>query len=185
MPQSHSSGFSMAEFLGAMTMVGIISALTIPSLLLNTDNSAPLVQTKTIASQIQEATITYKTNNSSAPTAMSDIASLLKYSSSFTSGTLVTGGPACAAATPCYRFPDGSVLMASTWNAGTNLGQFRYDPDGVHTATAGNPDRSAVILMLDYNISRVTTWDAYYGIAFTDNVTPHLDPAYVRAWTKL
>jgi Tfp pilus assembly protein PilE len=184
--QSHrQTGYSIVELLFALTMIGIIAVLTIPSVIYRAENSNAMMQSKYMASELKRVAEKYMLEETIAPASADNIANLLKYTRRVTTNVppLVTdAGVSCSNVSPCYKYPDGSVLVPQTTSlpvGGWTMYTFHYDPDG---RMAGLEDLDGVELRIYYSIDRglvrITTKGADTG-SIAD------DPEYVHSWTKM
>lgn len=171
------NGYSFVELTFTLAIIGIISVITIPSLIYKAESSNALLQTKLIASEIQSAGQKYKQANPDAlPSKGEEIADFMKYVGKTTTGTLISSEESCTAVYPCYRFPDGGIIRPTGEILADQVYDFHYDPDGKSNGSA--EDLGGVILRLYYETNRITSYGAVSG-NYQD------DPSYVRSWTKL
>lgn len=165
-------GFSLAEILIALTLLGILSAFAVPKLLNSVNNSQSgkfSAITKDMATAILSAYNQYKETNASVATTTKgvDILANTNYIKIETSGTIDDvygyGTGTCSAASQCYRYPNGGVLLMDTTESfngksTTNAVAFWFDPDGKVTNGGGaSTDGKAIRLLLYYD-GKIRTW---------------------------
>jgi prepilin-type N-terminal cleavage/methylation domain-containing protein len=186
------SGFTLAELLIALSILGVIATFTIPKVLqAQQDSKASAIAKETVAA-VSESLQAYKLKNSLSSTiSMGDLTPFLNYVSTFT-GNIDRGygdtTMACDASNPCLSLHNGAVLLytpADSFNgtASTNAIYFYLDPDGkVTDGTTNGPGKS--ILFFLYYTGRVTTWgNASPGTKsgpMTYSADPSKDPPWFR-----
>ncbi len=165
------TGFTLAELLIALAILGLIATFTIPNLL-NTQQSGKFnAITKEAASMISQAHAQLQAQGKLTPnTPSSALTTSFNYVNVDTSGTLIddisgNGSKTCNATTPCFRLHNGATLMniaAETYTTnGSNMLNFFVDPDGVYSGTTNGSGKSVNLYLL-YN-GRLTTrgiWDS-------------------------
>jgi prepilin-type N-terminal cleavage/methylation domain-containing protein len=146
------SGFTLAELLIALAILGVIATFTIPKILNSQQNSQKNAAAKEVAGMIasafQQAKLEGVITSSSKPSA---ILPYLNYVSLDTSGTVIDAHPGvasstCDATTPCVKLHNGGYLwFQDNANFGgtssLNTVAYRYDPDPLNntTSTADGP----------------------------------------------
>ncbi len=167
-------GFTLAELLISLAILGVIATFTIPKILVAQQNSQYNAMAKEAAAMISEAY--QKATQEGIITASSkpsDLMPYMNYVSIDSSGNLIDlhpnwgGGPptadvACNGSWPCIKLHNGSTLMfVDTWTFGGtstmhSIG-FLYDPD---SKSAGSSSQTApgksVFFTLYYN-GQITT----------------------------
>ena len=154
-------GFTLAELLISLAILGVIATFTIPKIMAGQQNSQNVAIAKEAAAMIsggyQKALIDGAiTSNTKA----ADLTPYFNYVSMDTA-TTVDGVPSysgntCSATTPCIRLHSGAVIWLENASfAGTNstnLIQFLVDPNGRQdiTTTADGPGKS-IVFDLYYN----------------------------------
>lgn len=170
-PNKLQKGFTLAELLIALAILGVIATFTIPKVLVAQQNTQKTAQVKEVAAMLsgalQQATLDGTLSDS---TGLADLASYLNYVSIDTSGAKVDGIPSisdvtCDAAHPCVRLHSGAVLVAYDANetfggtATTNCLEVYIDPNGVQDTSSimDGADKSAALLL--YYNGFITTRD--------------------------
>ncbi|MCE3236123.1 MAG: hypothetical protein K0Q50_2303 [Vampirovibrio sp.] len=159
------SGFTLAELLIALAVLGVIATFTIPKILHSSQNEQYKAVTKEASAAIAAAYQTYKLNNPiSATTKLSDLTPYLNYTKIDTSGSSTIddsqglGTITCNSNNNCLRLHNGAVLlyydtMAFGGTSSTNAIWFNLDPDG--KVTDGVNGKSVQIWL--YLNGRMTT----------------------------
>jgi prepilin-type N-terminal cleavage/methylation domain-containing protein len=175
MPKMRQYGFTLAELLIALLILGEIAAFTIPKILSAQQNGRYIAAAKEAISTLASAYDLYKTQTGvNAYTAPSNFITVLNYIKIQTSGAIdvrygATGSSTCTSGTPCYVLANGSIIRdpGRKWGGDgtgnyfggtstTNYIYFTIDPDGIDadTGTTNGPGKS-VIVVLYYN-GRIT-----------------------------
>lgn len=189
MRRNASIGFTLAELLIALAILGIIATFTIPKILSVQQNSKFKSIAKESIGTVSAAYSTYKLKNPvNGNTNILDLTPSLNYvkvePTAMLDGLPVASGwPATwdCSTSSCLRLHNGSVLAAFWMNfagtATTNAVYFIIDPDGVQT---GN--RDSVIGVLYYN-GKVRTWGtAEANSTCSDGTFGPGDPTQDPAW---
>lgn len=181
------SGFTLAELLIALAILGVIATFSIPKILNSSSSGKNTAMAKEAASMISGAYSTYTLTSGAATTVgPSALTQYMNYVSAATSTDLAdaTSGlnlAACSATFTCLRLHNGGILQydtAETFGGSntTNAIAFNYDPDGTGPLGA------------------VTFWQYYGGRLTTGGqaVTPTnagdtmvvttADPSYLATW---
>ncbi len=158
----HPKGFTLAELLIAIAILGVIGTFTINKLMITQQVSANNAKAQEVAVMI--TTAFQEAQNDGIISASSKAASLTPYMNYIaydTSGTVIDSTPlgtssTCGAGTPCIWLHNGGVLWLSNFTfAGTsnlNTIDFRFDPDGRNNTTSiADGPLKAVQLELYYN----------------------------------
>lgn len=175
-------GFTLAELLIALAILGVIATFTIPKVLNSATNSKDTAKFKEAMSAISGAHSVARSENSlDATTRPFDLMSYINYvgrensSSQFVSDDLTSGGN-CGSLN-CFRLHSGGLLSASTGSfagtGATNAIYFGYNPDG-------NDATNGTIIFLFYN-GRITTSGNLNGLDtnVSDSLEGLTDPDYV------
>jgi prepilin-type N-terminal cleavage/methylation domain-containing protein len=183
-------GFTLAEMMITMTIIGVIAVMMIQMVFANTNNAGSLSRVKDISQQIQRAASTLQDINPTiaTPTGI-QVANLMNYVSTTTNAgddTLITGFTSTSTIRcsqggfQCYRFSNESVILTSTTQRADGLTLFIIDPDG-------RSNRAPVVLVYQHSNGRLTTKAAYESDTATTlaNSTNLADPDYAREWSKL
>ncbi len=183
-------GFTLAELLIALAMLGVIATFTIPKILSAQQDSRNNAVVKEAASAMSAAFQTHRLNGLvTTSTRATDLLSYLNYTSLDTAGNIDapqtnTTYP-CQAANPCARLHSGAVVRSGSGvflgTNTTNAIQFWVDPDGTVTDGTTNGPGKSVSFFIYYN-GRIVTHDGveagtlYNGGAVTS--TPSLIPPW-------
>ncbi len=182
-------GFTLAELLISLAILGVIATFTIPKILTSSANGQNTAIAKEVASMISAGFSTYTLNNGVANTVKpGDLTQYFNYVSTTTSGTLsaATSGQAlqtCSAVLPCMTLHNGGVLQwdtAQTFNGTTTTHAvtFNLDPDG--TGAQGR------ITFWQFANGRFTTGGQLAGITPQSSAitltTTTTDPSYLANW---
>lgn len=144
-------GFTLAELLISLAILGAIATFTIPKILSAQADASKLAKTKEVAGMIagayQKAYLAGVVTNSTVPF---DLTPYMNYVSVDTSGTVIDSVPTeasstCNGTTPCVRLHNGGVLWfhSTSFGGSTNFVAiaFRFDPDPANntSSTADGP----------------------------------------------
>jgi prepilin-type N-terminal cleavage/methylation domain-containing protein len=138
---NRSKGFTLAELLIALAILGVIATFTIPKVLTSTGTAQFKAVAKETASIIsgayQDYAMNYAVSTSMAPTIAGLLANV-NYVSTSTAATAATGLPAACTATTCVVLHNGAIMQWATTNTfGGTTGYlaFNVDPDGTKSAS--------------------------------------------------
>ncbi|HEY9745314.1 MAG TPA: type II secretion system protein, partial [Oculatellaceae cyanobacterium] len=159
-------GFTLAELLIALTILGVIATFTIPKVLFSQQNGKWNAAAKEAAAAISEAYSAYKLEHTpDENTSSADLAQYFNYVRLETGAyevDHVTGQNSldCATAVPgCLMLHNGGVLFPGGSRFGgtnpTNYIHFHFDPDGQYSGSPTGPGK-AISILLYYN-GRVCT----------------------------
>ena len=155
-------GFTLAELLVALTIMGVIATFTIPKVLV----AQQTYQYKAIAKEaIGMVAGSYQqymfTSVVDQNTGISSITPSMNYVNFLTSGNIDDefgqGTASCSSSTPCLKLHNGAVLRYRVSSGGfggtatTNGVWFKVDPDGVVTDGTTNGPGKALCLFLYTN----------------------------------
>ena len=159
-------GFTLAELLIALTILGVIATFTIPKILLTQQNQQYNAEAKEAASMIAGAVSVYQlTNGLNSSNTFSDMTPYLNYVLVDTSTTIddIPGytSKTCSASNPCLKLHSGALLRYSAagsfgGTSTTNALVFFLDPDGTYGGTTQGPSK-AVRFALFYTNTRLTS----------------------------
>ncbi len=186
-------GFTLAELLIALAILGVIATFTIPKILDSTSTSKTTAIAKEAASMVAGAYANYKaTTTSSANTQAADMTNYMNYLEVITTGA-DAAMPAtnndgnslqdCSASLPCLRLHNGAYLQYDTGmtfggTTPTHALVFNVDPDG-------NASAVGRVTFIQFFNGRLTTRgkngaDATTGGgSLTQEAT---DPVYIQSW---
>lgn len=186
----YKKGFTLAELLIALAILGVIATFTIPKVLNAGQSGQNTAIAKEAASMISGAFSAYQLNNSVASTTKpSDLTQYMNYVSVDTATNFAaaanqqgTALAACTAGLQCLKLHNGGVIQYSTGNsfggtATTNAIYFSVDPDG--TGTQGS------INFIQYYNGRLTTGqnkDAGTTTTSSGVTAVGTDPGYLLNW---
>ncbi len=138
-------GFTLAELLICVALIGVISAIAIPKILTAQQNAETIAVTKEVFAMVSGAYTQYAASNTaSASTTEMDLTPFMNYVK-VVSGNQIdqnpgfSGGITCGSAgAHCLRIHNGSILMYFDYfsfggTSNLNALGFIYDPDGVYT----------------------------------------------------
>ncbi len=156
-------GFTLAELLISLAILGVIATFTIPKILSSQQNSKfNAIAKETIASisaAYQQAQLDGVVNANTKPADLTPYLNYLRYDT--TSQIDDTNGLSfmtCSPSAPCLRMHSGALLMLDTayFNGTSNLNMiaFRIDPDGVYSGTTNGPGK---LLSVDLYYNGVIT----------------------------
>jgi prepilin-type N-terminal cleavage/methylation domain-containing protein len=189
-------GFTLAELLICLAILGEISAFTIPKIINSQQNTQSNAIAKEAAGTVSSALLRYQIANSlTNSTNCSNLMPYINYVAQDTS-TIIdseSGGTSldCSTAgTACYRLHNGAML----WNGSTNVDfggtstlnaiYFLVDPDGKYSGSTTGPSKSLKIYL--YTTGRVATWASItsgtitheWGSWYTTNPDATRDPSW-------
>lgn len=165
-------GFTLAELLIALAILGVIATFTIPKLLEVQQNQQDNAKAKEAIATVAAAYHAYKLQNTAATsTTGGALTQYLNYVKIQTSGQVDDiygyGSWNCFAGAPCYILHNGGALILSpnsfagtkAWagTSTTDFIDFFFDPDGrVTDGTTNGPGKSLKIFL--YYNGKVTDW---------------------------
>lgn len=149
-------GFTLAELLISLAILGVIATFTIPKILSAQQNGSYRSTAKESIGAIAAAFTIYKLNNSiTASTTGGVLTQYFNYLKMDTSGSTIDDIPGystlpCDASAPCLKMANGSVVQVSPYSfdgtSTTNAIRFKIDPDGIVTdGTTNGPGKSLSI----------------------------------------
>jgi prepilin-type N-terminal cleavage/methylation domain-containing protein len=193
-------GFSLAEILIAMAIMGVLTAMTVPAIL-NSNNSANDKNNATLkdgASAVLTAYEQYRLSHTSVPStmSMSDLTPYLNYVKVDTTSTIDSeqGGTSLTCTdvnVECLLLHNGGIVFDEKWNvqfggtSDTNAIYFLFDPDGVYSNTTNGPGKSTRLQL--YRDGKITTIGTarsnsvtyQWGSWYTYDAMPAMDPPWV------
>ena len=187
--QNRKPGFTLAELLIALAILGVIATFTIPKVITSQQNSKYNAAAKEVAGMIGAAYTVYSQSNT--PTANTSAGDLTQYmnfvasdSSSSIDGFYNSGTRACSSY-PCVRLHNGGMLSWATAGfTGTNTTNaiyFYFDPDGVVTDGTTNGPGKSVTFWLYYN-NRVTSYSNIVAGTVYGGGTANPNATYDPPW---
>lgn len=158
----HSHGFTLAELLVSLSILGVIATFTIPKILAAQQSSSNNAKAHEVAGMIsaayQQAQLAGVINANSKP---GDLSPYMNYISVDTSSTIdetpALSSIACSGTNPCLKLHNGGYLWLGNLNPfnGTNslnFIDFKFDPDpSQNTASTADGPLKAVQFSLYYN----------------------------------
>ncbi len=193
-------GFTLAELLIALAILGVIATFTIPKVLQGSRNDQWDSSAKEAISMISGAFSAYQLNNAvSASTTIGDLTPYMNYVRVDTSSAIDlvygnAGSTTCASTggAMCLKLHSGALLRLSTVSCffgTTNLNalSFHYDPDGIFTDTTATGSGKALSIRL-YPNGRITTRDSVLAGTLRGNgnctgtVAESADPSLKPDW---
>jgi len=181
-----SHGFTLAELLIALAILGVIATFTIPKVLFSAASGQNTAVAKEAASMVSGAYTSYSLQNGTVATntTAGAFTSYMNYVAVDTSAATYTGMTGCSTANiVCMKLHNGGVLQYNSANvfngsATTNAVLFNVDPDGTGTATPAT-------FLLYYNGRLTTAQNAVAGTVANSGATITTfttDPAYIQNW---
>jgi prepilin-type N-terminal cleavage/methylation domain-containing protein len=175
------AGFTLAELLISLAILGVIATFTIPKILGAAGNGQNTAIAKEAASMISGSMSTYQLNSSlAAATTAGALTQYMNYVAIDTT-TSTTMVPACSATTQCMKLHNGGILQYGTTNsfgAGTTPSiVFNLDPDGAGSATTAT--------FVQFINGRITTLGQTGGLLTSTGAlatTYATDPYYIQSW---
>jgi len=167
--KTSSFGFTLAELLIAILILGEIATFTIPKLIINQQNNTYNAKVHEGAGMIAQAYQQYQFSNNPVPssTTFGSLTPYMNYVKVDTSSVIDDaygwGTNTCSNSTPCLVLHSGAILRyVNSWNfagtSSTNVLQAAFDPDGTTDGTTNGPGK-AVVFELTYP-GRVTSQGA-------------------------
>lgn len=190
MTKQAQQGFTLAELLISLAILGVIATFTIPTLIGVSTAAKEKSIAKEAASMVAGAASSYLLNSSvSASTKGADFIQFMNYvtvdtTTNYSAGANQTGTALqqCSATLPCLKLHNGGILQYDTamtmgGTSSTNAVYFNFDPDG--TGTAGR------ITFVQFSNSRMSTGELAgtatpTGGTLTREAT---DPNYLKDWS--
>jgi prepilin-type N-terminal cleavage/methylation domain-containing protein len=193
MSKNRLHGFTLAELLIALAILGEIATFTIPKILSSQQNSKYKALAKEVAASIASSYHLYKTENSASSSnrGMDFLDNYLNYvhretSSGVSIDTVPTASSTtltCGSSNPCYKLQNGGLLRPSSCPFGgtteLNAVYVIFDPDGIVTSA-----KDSVEFILYYSgrlSSRATLTDGTLGgsgCATPRSPDPTADPSW-------
>jgi prepilin-type N-terminal cleavage/methylation domain-containing protein len=179
-------GFTLAELLIALGILGVIATFTIPKVLFSAQGGQNTAVAKEAASMISGAYTSYTLQNGTVATdtTAGAFTQYMNYVAEDTAATTAAvGGKAnCSATLRCYRLHNGGVLQLNTTNnfngsASTNAIYYNLDPDG-----AGVADPVTFVLYYNGRLSTAEKQAAGTATGGTPVTTVTGDPSYIQNW---
>jgi prepilin-type N-terminal cleavage/methylation domain-containing protein len=185
-------GFTLAELLIALAILGELATFTIPKILTAQQSTASRAKAKEAAGMIAAAYQLYQLNNtvtsSTTPLAIVQYMNYVRLETNsqidFMPGTASLN---CDSGSPCVVLHNGGWLYVQNWVSfggtnTTNAVEFVFDPDGIASGTTADGPSKSVQFVLYYNGALTTraqvrpnTCDSY-SCPFT--AAPTIDPSW-------
>ncbi len=171
-------GFTLAELLSALAILGVIATFTIPKVLNASSNGQfNALGKEAIASLSQIHMVSQLNGDLASTTTGNDILNTLNYIKTTTTGTLDQyqgqSSIGCTVTLPCYFLANGGAYRAANESFGgtgnLNALRFWFDPDGEYSGSTTGPGKS-VQIVLYYN-GRIRTRGTIEANTITSSVT--------------
>jgi prepilin-type N-terminal cleavage/methylation domain-containing protein len=137
-------GFTLAELLIALAILGVIATFTIPKVLNSGTSGQNTAIFKETASTVSGAFSAYQLNNAvTTATTTANLTSSINYVNIDTTATNYGSGACNAANIVCLKLHNGGVLSYNSTHSFGTAGRyitFNVDPDGTGAATAASID---------------------------------------------
>lgn len=164
-PFARAAGFTLAELLISLAILGEIATFTIPKIITAQQNGTYNASAKEAIAMIAGVYQQYQmTNTVSSSTTFGVMTPYINYLSMDTSSTIddIPGfsSMTCSAGTPCIRLHSGALLRYSTTGSfggtgASNALLFFYDPDGVYGNSTQGSSKSLRLAL--YFSGRITS----------------------------
>jgi prepilin-type N-terminal cleavage/methylation domain-containing protein len=177
MLKNRAIGFTLAELLIALAILGVIATFTIPKIISAQQNGANNSKAKEAAALMTSALKLYSLSNTiTSNTSIQDLTPYMNYTQLDSTGTIddvyQSGSIACNSwgSGRCIRLHNGAFILywtGDTFNGTSSLNgvPFLFDPDGVYSGTTNGPGKSVMFFLYangrikDYgNIDTGTTY---------------------------
>jgi prepilin-type N-terminal cleavage/methylation domain-containing protein len=191
--KKRASGFTLAELLIALAILGVIATFTIPKILTAQQNSQKNAAAHEVISALAGAfQLVQQANPISTSTNGDSFMTYLNYVALDTSSALddVPGANVswvCGSNVTCYKMHAGGTLFYRPADhyygtASPYAMTFFYDPDGVRTGVNTDGPGKTIVLYL-YANGRITSWgQCLSGTIEGNNSTRNPDPANDPSW---
>ncbi len=139
-------GFTLAELLISLLILGEIATFTIPKVLSSQQNGTRKAAAKEAIAMVAAAYSTYQlTNGASASSRFADITPYMNYVKLDTSGTAFNGTWTCDNSVRCLRLHSGATLIywdfeTFSGTSTTNVVYYIFDPGGASDYSADGID---------------------------------------------
>lgn len=181
-------GFTLAELLISLAILGIIATFTIPKVLNSSQNTTANAAAKEMIAMVSGAYQSYQLNNTiTSTTAIRDLTPFMNYVRVITVTTTIDSsyqdvGDGCQAGRPCLVLHNGSVLHYDNNQSfgGTNTTNAIWAEFVESSEFKGDRDRAIRFFM--YANGRVTTWGAVATGTTTSTLVFTPQPAYDAPW---
>jgi prepilin-type N-terminal cleavage/methylation domain-containing protein len=149
-------GFTLAELLIALAILGIIATFTIPKILSTQQNNSANSKAKEAAGMISQAFKQHLLDGQVATNSRSsDLTQYMNYVAVDTSSQIDSyngaGASTCSAANPCIKLHTGAVLQATNCqfsSLNSNFAIFFYfDPDGTYSGSTTGASKSVLFFI--------------------------------------
>jgi prepilin-type N-terminal cleavage/methylation domain-containing protein len=156
-------GFTLAELLIALAVLGIVATFTIPKIIISQQNNKYNAIAKEAAAAVSGAFQQYKATGADLSVMnASALNSYINYLKLDTSTVIDNVSPGTSnnfsSADPCFELANGAILHHygdNFCNAAKTAIPFDVDPDGVYGGTTNGPDKSVRFFL--YSNGHITT----------------------------
>ncbi len=184
-------GFTLAELLISLAILGVIATFTIPKILYAQQSSQYNAEAKEVAAMISAAYDAYKQqgNTPTTNTSAGDLTPYMNYVAVDSSSTIDlfynASTRACTGGYACVKLHNGGMLLWASagfmGTASTNAIYFYFDPDGrVTDGTTNGPGKSVCLWL--YYTGRITSYVNLSAGTVYGGGTVGPDPTYDPPW---
>lgn len=160
------SGFTLAELLIALAILGEIATFTIPKIISSQQNGSYNAKSKEVAAMFSSAYQLYRLDNTvAATTGVKDLTPYMNYvaldSISSIDDVPGYGSKSCNSPYLCLKLHNGGMIQYNTAENFSTLGtsnviNIMFDPDGVYSGSTTGPSKG--IRFFIFVNGRLTSW---------------------------